>query len=92
MTWPDLINGTYELAGGLFILLSIIRLYHDKQVHGVSVVHVGFFTSWGFWNLFYYPSLNQWWSFIGGLGVVAANSIWVFLLLYYTRRAEGEIK
>lgn len=80
---PDFINGLFEILGGLFILLSCRRLRADKAVHGVSLLHIAFFNSWGFWNLGYYPSLGQWWSFVGGLGVVTANTTWLCMLIYY---------
>ena len=51
----DSVNGAFELCGGFFILLSVRQLYLDKQVKGVSLSHVGFFTLWGAWNLVYYP-------------------------------------
>ena len=83
---PDLITGIFEVGGTAFIFLSIIQLYKDKIVRGVSWVHVGFFTIWGFWNLFYYPHLGQWWAFAGGIGIVSANAFWLCQLLYYLRR------
>jgi hypothetical protein len=86
MFLPDLINGTFESAGGFSIALSIIKLYREKTVRGVSWLHVGFFTSWGFWNLFYYPHLGQWFSFIGGLALVISNTIWLGQIAYYTIR------
>lgn len=79
----DIINGLFESLGGLFIALSCWRLYRDKQVRGVSLWHVGFFLSWGFWNLAYYPALDQWFSFLGGVGVAAANATWVAMIVYY---------
>ncbi len=83
---PDLINGSFELLGGVVILLSIRRVLKDKKVAGVSWPHVAFFAAWGFWNLFYYPHLGQWLSFAGGLLIVTTNTIWVALLIYYTRK------
>lgn len=84
MTWPDVVNGTLEACGALFIMLNVQRLLVDKQVKGVSWIAVGFFTVWGGWNLFYYPHLGQWLSFVGGVAVVAANAVWLALLLYFT--------
>ena len=86
---PDLITGIFEAGGTGFISLSIIQLYKDKIVRGVSWVHVGFFTAWGFWNLFYYPHLGQWWAFAGGVGIVSANTFWLGQLLYYSHRERG---
>lgn len=84
MAIPDLINGCYEALGSLFILMSILRLHKDKKVRGVSIIGVAFFMSWGYWNLYYYPSLNQWWSFIGGLFIVISNTFWVGQMIYYS--------
>jgi uncharacterized membrane protein YfcA len=83
--WPDVVNGLYELLGAPFIVLSIIQLAKDKKVRGISWFHVGFFTTWGFWNLFYYPHLGQWCSFAGGVAIVVANSIWLTQLIYYKK-------
>jgi len=84
----DLINGILELLAGLFVLNHCRAVLKDKAVKGVSIISVIFFTTWGFWNLYYYPSLNQWISFYGGIAIVTANTIWVVLLLYY--RNEGK--
>ena len=81
--WPDLVNGTFEMAGGLFIILSIIKLYDDKKVRGISCLAVGFFAVWGYWNLYYYSHLDQWWSWYGGVLVVITNTIWLGQMVYY---------
>lgn len=84
MAWQDFLNGSFELAGGLFILLSVLKLHKEKKVRGVSYIHVGYFTAWGYWNIYYYPYLNQWISFIGGLSVVVINTFWLGQIIYYT--------
>ena len=86
MQIPDLINGFFELLGSIFILLNIITLHKDKSVKGVSWVSVGFFTCWGIWNLYYYPSLGQTISFIGGIGIAITNIIWLTQLIYYSKK------
>ena len=82
---PDVINGLYEALGCVFIYMSIRKLRQDKIVRGVSWLHMSFCMTWGFWNLFYYPHLEQWYSFWGGVGIVTANTYYVFQLLYYDR-------
>ena len=81
---PDMINGMFEFIAGPFILLSILKLHREKKVRGVSCVHVLYFTCWGFWNLFYYPHLGQWVSFIGGIVIAFVNTIWVIQMMFYT--------
>ena len=96
MTWADAVNGLLELAGGFFILLSVRKVLHDRMVRGVSWLHVSFFAVWGVWNLYYYPSLDQWFSFAGGVFLVVTNTLWVWLLVYYTlqerRLTENEVE
>lgn len=79
----DKINSVFELAGGFFIFLSILQVWHDQSVAGVSILHVGFFAGWGYWNLYYYKAIQQRASFLASIGVTAANTIWLILLLYY---------
>ena len=81
----DLVNGVFEGGGSLLIWLNIRRLLKDKKVEGVSLIPTAFWTIWGYWNLYYYPSLHQWLSFAGGLGVVWGNTVWIAFAIYYTR-------
>lgn len=84
---PDLINGLFfEALGSLMICVNIYRILVDRRSRGVSIWSVSFFTLWGYWNLYYYASLGQWWSFTGGMAMVVSNTIWVTLLFYYWRR------
>jgi hypothetical protein len=86
VTVADIINGAFETLGGAAILGHCWRLWKDKMVRGASWVATGFFTSWGYWNLYYYPSLDQWASFAGGVVIVLANTLWISMMLYYIRR------
>lgn len=89
---PDMVTGLFEFAAMWFVLLSIRRLHKDKLVRGVSWVHVGFYTVWGLWNLYYYPHLEQWWALAGGVGIVCTNTLWLGQLVYYSyeeRRRGG---
>ena len=80
-----MINGSFELFGGLFILNHCRTVIKDKAVKGVSIISTVFFMLWGIWNVYYYPSLDQWWSFCGGLVICAANFLWIGLMIYYDR-------
>lgn len=83
----DLVNGLYEFCGGLVILLLNIRCtYRDKMVRGVNPWAVSFFASWGWWNCWFYPAIDQWFSFAGAVFLATMNAIWFAQLLYYTRK------
>ena len=86
----DLVNGLFEMIGGLLLWANVWRLHRDRRVSGVSVLPIIFFTSWGLWNLLFYPALGCWWSFAGGIVVVAANAAWLILLITIVRGRTGK--
>jgi uncharacterized membrane protein YfcA len=84
---PDLTNGLFELGGSIALLANIVRLYRDKRAHGVTWYSMLFFFMWAAWNLYYYPTLEQWWSFAGGVCMLASLTVWIGQMLYYRRRS-----
>jgi len=80
---PDKINSLFEAAGGLFLVLNVVRVLQDRSVAGVSITTVLFFTIWGYWNLYYYKSIRQKFSLVASSFVTLVNTIWVILLIYY---------
>lgn len=86
---PDLINGVFEVGGGFFLLMNVRQMYRDKEVKGVHILPTVFFASWGYWNLFYYSNLSQWFSFFGGIFLVCVNTWWLYLMWYYSNSAES---
>lgn len=82
---PDSINGLFELLGAGAIWLSVRKLREDKKVRGFHWGQLGFFTSWGIWNLYYYPHLDQWLSFVGGLAVVGVNITYLAHIYMYRK-------
>lgn len=88
MQLADAINAAFEASGGIMNCVNCLQLYRDKRVSGVSITAQMFFAGWGFWNLFYYPHLGQWFSFAGGLPIVLANVAWVVMALYYGKARD----
>jgi hypothetical protein len=85
---PDLINGLFEFGGSILLWKNVRQLNKDKEIKGVHWAPTMFFFLWGLWNLFYYPSLQQWASFMGGMSIVIANGVWVAQMLHY----DGTLK
>lgn len=83
MKVPDAINGFFEAGGALLMWLNVKRIMRDKQVRGIDWRITTFFAVWGLWNLFYYPSLDQWLSFTGGVVMTTANTVWLVLAIKY---------
>lgn len=91
MPWPDLINAAFEGVGGFVILLNVRRILKDRLVRGTDWRVMAFFWSWGLWNLYYYPALDQMLSFYAGIGIVLANAWYLYLMLYYTKYKGGRM-
>jgi hypothetical protein len=87
VVFGDTVNGLFELLGGIVLWQNVRRIRQDRKLAGVDWRVTGFFTGWGFWNLWYYPSLDQWLSFAGGLNIVAANFVWLAFATKYRNRA-----
>ena len=82
----DLYNGLFEMISGIFATTNIYRIVKDKQVRGISVLPMAFFTMWGIFNWWFYPHNDLWFSFFGGLLMSTVNLIWVALFFYYKRK------
>lgn len=85
MSWPDMVNASFEAGAGLAVLAHCAQLYQDKEARGLSIPAVLFFAGWGIWNMYYYPHLGQFWSLAGGIFVTLANAIYLTLLVAYSR-------
>lgn len=81
----DLINGLFEFVAAGFSTLNCYRIYRDKKVAGFSIVPLVFFTLWGLWNLYFYPSNDLFYSFIGGILMFLVNAIYIGQIVYYKR-------
>jgi hypothetical protein len=82
----DIVNGLFEFCGSLMLARNVLLTYRAKQVKGVSLLATSYFMSWGIFNILYYPSLNQHWSFLGGICVAVVNSVWVGQIVYYNHK------
>jgi uncharacterized membrane protein HdeD (DUF308 family) len=78
-------NAIFEMAGAIFTLVNVVKLYKDKQIRGVYWPIWIFYTLWGFWNLYYYPMVDCWWSFVAGIFLVTFNTAWIVLAFKYRK-------
>lgn len=85
---PDFVNGLFEFGGAIALIVSVFKLLRDREVRGIAWSSIAFFAVWGLWNLAYYPYLHQWFSLAGGSALVAANLLYVVLLVRFTLRPE----
>lgn len=82
----DLINACWEFAGAAFMLRAITIVLKDKVVKGIDWTIIFFFTTWGFWNTYFYPTNGFPYSFAGSVCLAAMNLIYLILLIYYSRK------
>lgn len=80
---PDMINGLFEIVSAGFSAKNVQAVYKEKQVRGVYWPFWIFLSTWGLWNVFYYPHLEQWWSTVGGIILVSVNITWTILAYKY---------
>jgi hypothetical protein len=80
----DLINSLFEAFAALAILNHARIGIKNKNVGGVSISSTAFFTAWGIWNVWYYPSIEQYYSFCAGMAVLLANFVWLTVLYRFT--------
>lgn len=76
---PDTGNTLFELVGAFMAWRNALQLWRDREVKGVYWPIYYFYTAWGVWNLYYYPSLGQWGSTFAGAVLCAGNAVWIVL-------------
>lgn len=86
MTTPDLINAAFEVCGSVAVWCNFAAILKDKGYAGTRIPMMAFFTSWGFWNLFFYAHLLQWVSLYASLLLTGGNVAVVAAMLYYGRK------
>lgn len=80
---PDAINACFEGVGALFAIPDVWRLLRDRTIRGVYWPGRAFWITWGVWNLYFYPAVDQPLSFFGGCALTAANAAWLTLAIRY---------
>jgi hypothetical protein len=88
---PDMINGLFETFGAVLVFNHCRVTLRDRAVKGVSIASSALFTLWSVWNTFYYPFLDQWFSFAGTCLLALANGLWVGLLIYFRDDVQGSL-
>ena len=79
----DLINGLLETGGALITLLSVRQIIRDRVMMGFHWGPTIFFTGWGIWNLYFYPSIGMPLSTAGAALLVLVNMAYLYLMLCF---------
>lgn len=87
---PDIINGIFEIVATILMGINVLKLYKEKSIKGIYWPVQGFFTGWGIFNLFYFNSLNQKFSFIVGIFLSLVSIAWTLMAAYYSKGTQNE--
>jgi len=82
--WQDKVNSSLLGLSAILLAMNVRQLYQDKTVRGVSLWPVVLYDVWGIWDLYYFPSLNQWFSMCASFIACCINTVWLALAIYYT--------
>ena len=82
----DQTNACFELMGAAFMIPSLIKAYKEKVIQGVSILTPIFFSCWGIFNVFYYPSIFQFYSGMAAIMLFSINLIWLYQVIVYSRK------
>ncbi|BDD79864.1 hypothetical protein [Burkholderia phage FLC9] len=82
----DMINACLELAGATLRSIDCIKLYRAKRFQGGSLWTALFFFLWGLFNIVYYPSFNQTYSWAAAIALTVVNGLWISMAVFYNRR------
>lgn len=89
MSAYDIVNAAFEGLGLFFILPNILRLRWYRDSRNIHLSMPLFFWSWGAWNMVYYPSLGQWFSAVCGVGILLANTVYLYYVWRYRNGPMG---
>lgn len=87
----DQINAGLEMGGAFLRTLDCIQLFRAKRFVGGYLGTAMYFLSWGIFNTFYYPSLNQSWSFWAAIALAGMNGLWFVMAIHYNYFATRKI-
>lgn len=66
--------------------MNVRQLYRDKAIAGVRIPVTLWFTTWGFWNIWYYDFVGSRLSHVAAMLAFAMNFTWAAMAIYYTRK------
>lgn len=78
----DLIMAAFQVGSCLFLLLSVLTIFQDRELKGVSVWMIGYFTVWTIYGIWNWYRLDQFWSYTTSIAMSILYVIWLSLAIY----------
>jgi len=85
----DQMNAAFELGGAFLRTLDCVKLFQAKRFMGGHLGTALYFLLWGVFNVFFYPSLHQEWSFWAAIALMTINGVWFVMAVHYNYFAAG---
>jgi len=79
MTTADAITTFFQTGASIFLCLNILQLKRDRELRGVSIWTIAFFTVWSYWGIFLFYSLDLFWSMVSNAVMAVAYTVWLAL-------------
>lgn len=80
----DHITAAFQLGASFFLCVSIVAIYRDRVLKGVSVWMVAFFALWTVYGTYNWYVLDQHWSFVTSILMAILYVIWLALCVAAT--------
>ena len=77
----DYIMAAFQLGACFFLCLSIGAVFRDRQLKGVSVWMIAFFTVWTIFGTYNWYALEQFWSYVTSVLMGILYCIWLSLAI-----------
>jgi hypothetical protein len=81
----DLITSLFQIGAVIFLLDNIRMLLKDRQLKGVSIGMIFFFTLWGYWGIYMFHMLKQTFSMWTNVAIAVAYTVWLTLAFYFKK-------
>ncbi|XAI95940.1 hypothetical protein [Microcystis phage Mwe-JY26] len=85
---PDIINAGFQLLAAFLIAMHCRAVWKARDVAGVSIFATFCFALWGVWNVYYFATLGQVWSYYAAYACAAAHAAYMSLLLTFRRKGD----
>ena len=79
----DEINSFFISVASIFYFLNLLKLYKDKEVKGISILSIVFFSTWNFWTLYFFWDTEFSLTRNAYIAVAISNFLYLSLLFRY---------
>jgi uncharacterized protein with PQ loop repeat len=83
----EFITAAFATVSGFMLLLNLRQAIRDKDVKGVSLITLWFFTCYAIWMTYYFWTLSEYWVVVPAIVNMMANIAYLSVATKYKRRS-----